>query len=120
MHALLVTLIYDQLNVVMGSGVRPSHDNFCKHQMTFCNLNLHIPTPPVYSRKNWHYNRANNDAMTSPVTDFTWILPSKLNFSITKFLISQAILYLTTMSKFNLRILPGYTNNLRRMIKETK
>ena len=40
--------------------------------MTFCNLNLHIPSP-VYSRKIWHYNRANSDAMTREVTDFPWI-----------------------------------------------
>ena len=45
---LLTTLdLSDQPNVVMESGVRPSPDHFCKHQMTFCNLNLHIP-PPVY------------------------------------------------------------------------
>ena len=57
----------------MESGVRPSPDNFCKHQMTFCNLNLHIPPPPVYSRKmHWHYNRTNSDAMTKAVTDFPW------------------------------------------------
>ena len=53
--------------------VRPSPDNFCKQQMTCCNLNLHIPPPPVYSRKLWHYNRANSDAMTRAVTDFPWI-----------------------------------------------
>ena len=40
-------IICDQPNVVMESGVRPS-DNFCKHQMTFCNQNLHIP-PPFFS-----------------------------------------------------------------------
>ena len=31
-------IICDQPNVVMESGVRPSPDNICKHQMTFCNL----------------------------------------------------------------------------------
>ena len=64
-------IISDQPNVVMESGLRPSPDNVCKHQMTFCNLNLHLP-PPVYSRKMWHYNRANSDAMTKAVTDFPW------------------------------------------------
>ena len=54
----------------MESVVRPSPDNRFKHQMTFCNLNLHIPPPPVYSRNIWHYNRANSDAMTKAVTDF--------------------------------------------------
>ena len=44
-------IICDQPNVVMESGVCPSPDNFCKHEMTFCNLNRHIPPPPVYSRK---------------------------------------------------------------------
>ena len=62
----------------------------------------------------WHYNRANSDAMTRAVTDFHGlstleisILPSKLYFSITKFLLLQVILYLTTTPKFSLRILPG-------------
>ena len=62
-------IISDQPNVVMESGVRSSTDNFCKHQMTFCNLNLHIP-PPIYSRKLWNYNRANSDAMTKAVYEF--------------------------------------------------
>ena len=44
-------IISDQPNVVMESGVRPSPDNFCKHQMTFCNLNLHIP-PPIIFKEN--------------------------------------------------------------------
>ena len=62
-----------QPNVVMGNGVRPSPDNVCKPQITFCNLNLPIPPPPVYSRNICHYNRANSDAMTKAVTDFPWI-----------------------------------------------
>ena len=41
-------IICDQSNVIIESRGRPSPDNFCKHKMTFCNLNLHIPPPPVY------------------------------------------------------------------------
>ena len=107
-------VICDQPNVVIESGVRPSPDNFCRHQMIFCNLNLHIPPPPMYSRKIWHYNRANSDAMNKAVTVFlgytTWKISiplSKLNFLTTKSLISQLILYPTTLSKSNLRTLPG-------------
>ena len=58
-----IDLICDQPNVVMESGVRPSPDNFCKHQMTFLNLNPHIPPSSVYSI--CHYNRANSGSQNT-------------------------------------------------------
>ena len=84
-----------------GSGVCPSPDNFFKHQLAFCNLNLHIPHPPIYSRKIWHYNRANSEAMSRAVTDLPNLENSILLSKV------EVTLYLTTTSKFNLRILSG-------------
>ena len=88
----------------MESGVCPSPDNFYKHQMTFCNLNLHIPPPPVYSRKIWHYNRANSNEMTRAVTDFPWInhlrnLDPSQHYNIFNFklLIPAYMLYVPTL-----------------------
>ena len=84
----------------MESGVCPSLDNFCKHQMTFCNLNLHI-TPLVYLRRIWQYNnRVNNDAMTRAVTD------SPSNFTPNNDV------------KIQLKDPPWITKNLQKMIKK--
>ena len=118
-------IISDQPNVVMESGVRPSPDNFCKHQMTFCNLNIHIPPPPLYSRRIWHYNRINNDAMTRAVTDFPWINHlSNLDPSHQVEFFNNTILNIASnfipnnYVKIQPKDPPWVTNNLRRMIKE--
>ena len=55
-----IDLIFcDQPNIVLESGIRPSPDNFCKHQIIFGRLNLHIPPLRPFVRKTWHYNKAN-------------------------------------------------------------
>ena len=62
----------DQPNIVMDSGIRPSLDNFCHHQIIFCNSNLQIPPSPPYKRKIWHYGRADVRLIKRAVTDFPW------------------------------------------------
>ena len=107
----------------MESGVCPSPDNFYKHQMTFCNLNLHIPPPPVYSRKIWHYNRANSNEMTRAVTDFPWINhlrnldPSQQDEFFNKKILNIASNFIPdNYVKIQLKDPPWITNNLRSMI----
>ena len=34
----------DQPNIIVGSGVRPSLDPFCKHQIIYCNINFNMPS----------------------------------------------------------------------------
>ena len=47
-----IDLIFcDNPNIIMESGVRPSLDNFCHHQIVFGKLNLHIPPPPIFLGK---------------------------------------------------------------------
>ena len=42
-----IDLIFtDQPNLVLESGVRPSLDTFCHHQITHCRINYQIPPPP--------------------------------------------------------------------------
>ena len=68
-----IDLIFtDQPNLVIESGTRPSLDNFCHHQMTHCRLNFQPPPPPSYSRRIWHFNRANVDSIRRSVFLFPW------------------------------------------------
>ena len=118
-------IICDQPNVVMESGVRPSPDNFCKHQMTFCNLNLHIPPPPVYSWKVWHYDRANIVAMNRAITDLPWenhfanCDPSQqVEFFNDKILNLASNFIPNNFVKIHPKDPPWINYNLRRMIKK--
>ena len=56
----------------MESGVRPSLDSYCKHQIVFCRLNLHITPAPFFSRRIWHYNRADQLLIKRAVSEFPW------------------------------------------------
>ena len=60
-----IDLIFcDQPNIIVDSGVRSSLDPFCKHQITYCNINFNIPSAPSYTRNVWHYSRANTQLIT--------------------------------------------------------
>ena len=39
----------------VDSGVWSSLDPFCKHQITYCNINLNMPSAPSYMKRVWHY-----------------------------------------------------------------
>ena len=62
----------DQPNKIVGSGVRPSLDPFCKHQIIYCNINFNMPSAPSYIRKVWHYNRANTRLIRRTISEFPW------------------------------------------------
>ena len=65
-------VITDQPNLVLGSGVRPSLDPTCKHQITFCKINFSIPPPPAYNRKVWQFDKANLPLITRAISEFPW------------------------------------------------
>ena len=65
-------ILSDQPNLVLNSGVRPSLDPTCKHQITFCKINFSIPPPPAYSRKVWQFNKANSSLITRASCQFPW------------------------------------------------
>ena len=66
-------IITDQPNLVLDSGVRPSLDSLCKHQITFCKTNFSIPPPPSYRRKVWQYNEAESVLITRAMNQFSWV-----------------------------------------------
>ena len=71
--------ITDQPNLVLESGVRPSLDPTCKHQITFCKINFKIPPPPAYDRLVWHFNKANSTQIIRAISQFPWQERLELN-----------------------------------------
>ena len=68
-----IDLIFcDQSNIIVDSGVRSSLDPFCKHQITYCNINFNMPSAPSYMRNVWHYRRANTQLIRRTVSEFPW------------------------------------------------
>ena len=65
-------ILSDQPNIVLESGVRPSLDPTCKHQITFCKINFKIPPAPVYNRRVWHFNKANSTLISKAISQFPW------------------------------------------------
>ena len=44
-----IDLIFtDQPNCVIESGTRPSLDNRCQHQITYCRMNFYLPSIPFF------------------------------------------------------------------------
>ena len=52
-------IVTDQPNIILNSGVRPSLDPKCHHQIIHCKANISIPIPPLCERRIWNYPIAN-------------------------------------------------------------
>ena len=65
-------IICDQPNLVIGSGVRPSLDPTCKHQITYCKLSIKSPRIPPFKRLVWHYDKAKRELIDLSVKAFQW------------------------------------------------
>ena len=65
-------ILTDQPNIVLDSGVRPSLDPTVKHQITFCKINFKIPPLPKFSRRIWHFNRAQTNLIQQAISVFPW------------------------------------------------
>ena len=65
-------ILTDQPNLILHSGVRPSLDPAVKHHITYCKLNFKIPPPPKFTRKIYHYSRAQTEAIIQSVKTFPW------------------------------------------------
>ena len=60
--SLCIDLIFtSQPNLGVESGVHPSLNPNCHHQIVFAKFNLMIFYPPLYSREVWHYREENTD-----------------------------------------------------------
>ena len=66
-----IDLIFcNQPNLVIDSGVHPSLNAFCHHQVIYVDFLIHVPPP--YKRHIWHYKRANVDNIKNAINMFDW------------------------------------------------
>ena len=65
-------IICDQPNLVIASGARPSLDNTCKQQITFCKLSIRTPIIPPFKRLVWFYDKANRELIKRAMTAVQW------------------------------------------------
>ena len=66
-------IICDQPNLVIESGVRPSLDPACKHQITFCRLSIKTFRILPFQRLVWHYNKANCGLIHIALNSVQWV-----------------------------------------------
>ena len=65
-------MLCDQPNLIIDSGVRPSLDPTCKHQIIFCKLNFKIPPLPSFKRHLWHFDKAESQLIEKAISQFPW------------------------------------------------
>ena len=68
-----IDLIFtDQPSLVADSGVHSTLHENCRHQITYCKLNLKIEYPPPYERLVWDFKRAVVNAITTAINYVDW------------------------------------------------
>ena len=64
--------ITDQPNLFIESGVHPSLDSHCQHQIIYGKLNISSPTPPPYERVIWDYSKAETSKIRDIINSIDW------------------------------------------------
>ena len=62
----------DQPNLFLKSGVHPSLQEQCHHQIVYGELCITNPIPPPYRRRIWFYDRADARAIQKSIQIFNW------------------------------------------------
>ena len=65
-------IITDQPNLFVDSGVHPSLDEHCQHQIIYGKLNISVPYPPPFKRKVWDYSKANVRKIRDTIDSIDW------------------------------------------------
>ena len=65
-------IIIDQPNMFVESGVHPSLDGHCQHQLIYGKLNISSPTPPPYERVIWDYSKAETGTIRVIFNSVDW------------------------------------------------
>ena len=71
-NTLIDLVITDQPNIINVCSVLPSLDSRCHHQINNVELNIFNPPPPSFSRRIWHYGRANPDLINQAINEIDW------------------------------------------------
>ena len=68
-----IDLIFtDQPNLIVDSGVHPSLNPNCHHQITYFKFNLFIEHPPPYERQVWDYKHADTSSIKKLFKQVNW------------------------------------------------
>ncbi len=68
-----IDLIFtDQPNIFIESGVHPSLHEQCHHQIVYGRLSINNLAPPPFTRRLWHYDSANIDAIRRSIEMYQW------------------------------------------------
>ncbi len=65
-------ILTNQPFLFVDSGVIPSPDERCKHQIIHGKLNFEVPAPPKYTRKMWDYKAANHELIKHELESVNW------------------------------------------------
>ena len=63
----------DQPNFIVASGVHPSLDEHCQHQIPYGKLNVSLPSPPPYSHRTiYDYPKADVHVIRESISSTDW------------------------------------------------
>ena len=65
-------IITDQPIFFIESGVHPSLDSHCQHQIIYGKLNISSPTPAPYERIIWDYSKAETSKIRDIINSLDW------------------------------------------------
>ena len=65
-------LLTNNSSSIVDSGVIPSPDPACKHQIVGGKINLHVPPPPKYKRRIWEYGKGNSANLKTDLLAINW------------------------------------------------
>ena len=65
-------ILTNQPNIFLEAGVHPSLHEFCHHQIVYGKLLTRNLAPPPYTRRVWHYDRADSTAITRSIAMYKW------------------------------------------------
>ena len=65
-------IITDQPNLFLESGVHPSLDMHCQHQLVYGKLNVSMLAPPPYTRTIWDYTKADIQFIHTAISEIDW------------------------------------------------
>ena len=66
-------ILTDDKFAIIDSGVIPSLDSMCKHQIVHGKIDFHIPSPPKYTRQIWNYGKSDLMGIRNDVNNMDWI-----------------------------------------------
>ena len=77
-----IDLIFtSQPSIFVDYGIHPSLHHSCHHEIIYGNLDLNVPLAPIYSRRVWHYSRADHDKMRASLDSIDWDREFDLNYT---------------------------------------